>query len=138
VEAINSGIKLNKRRWRAMAHAHVGPINFTAHCMFITHQAVTLSQLARTCFWHISALPISDRGVCHSQIRVFPQFLDTSSAPSARHGRVMFSTPMISSHTLLCKKILTFCSCSQLQQAQRYAKLLAPSKKVSYQTLIVD
>jgi hypothetical protein len=40
--------------------------------------------------------------------------------------------------TLLCKKILTFCFCSQLQQAQRYAKLLAPSKKVSYQTIIVD
>jgi hypothetical protein len=43
-----------------------------------------------------------------------------------------------SSSTLLCKKILTFCFCSQLQQAQRYAKLLAPSKKVSYQTTIVD
>jgi hypothetical protein len=40
--------------------------------------------------------------------------------------------------TLLCKKILTFCFCSELQQAQRYAKLLAPSKKVSYQTIIVD
>jgi hypothetical protein len=44
----------------------------------------------------------------------------------------------LSGGTLLCIKILTFCFCSQLQQAQRYAKLLAPSKKVSYQTLIVD
>jgi hypothetical protein len=39
--------------------------------------------------------------------------------------------------TLLCKKILTFCFCSPIQQAQRYAKLLASSKKVSYQTINV-
>jgi hypothetical protein len=55
-----------------------------------------------------------------------------------RHSANYCQNDRLRNDTLLCKKILTFCFCSQLQQAQRYAKLLAPSKKVSYQTTIVD
>jgi hypothetical protein len=37
----------------------------------------------------------------------------------------------VETHTLLCKKIINFCFCSQLQQAQRYAKLLAGNARQS-------